>query len=84
MVPQSALGGVLVGVVTLPPQAWSADASVEGLRAAIETEVTAYAMNHFRHGVSATFSKNTEVSLGDWVPGGTGGLEDWRTGGLED
>jgi len=41
-------------------QAWSADASVEGLRAAIETEVTAYAMNHFRHGVSATFSKNTE------------------------
>jgi len=41
-------------------QAWSADATVEGLRAAIETEVTAYAMNHFRHGVSATFSKNTE------------------------
>jgi len=41
-------------------QAWSADATVEGLRAAIETEVTAYAMNHFRHGVSATFSKNAE------------------------
>jgi len=41
-------------------QAWSADTTVEGLRAAIETEVTAYAMNHFRHGVSATFSKNTE------------------------
>ena len=36
---------------------------VEGLRAAIEAEVTAYALNHYRHGVSATFSKPTEVSL---------------------
>ena len=34
---------------------------VEGLRAAIEAEVTAYALNHYRHGVSATFSKPTEV-----------------------
>ena len=33
---------------------------VEGLRAAIEAEVTAYALNHYRHGVSATFSKPTE------------------------
>ena len=36
---------------------------VEGLRAAIEAEVTAYALNHYRHGVSATFSKPTEVNL---------------------
>jgi len=41
-------------------QAWSPDSSVEGLRAAIEAEVTAYAMNHYRHGVSATFSKAAE------------------------
>ena len=34
---------------------------MEGLRAAIEAEVTAYALNHYRHGVSATFSKPTEV-----------------------
>jgi len=33
---------------------------VESLRAAIEAEVTAYALNHYRHGVSATFSKPTE------------------------
>merc|ERR1711934_615927 len=31
-------------------------------RAAIEAEVTAYALNHYRHGVSATFSKPTEDS----------------------
>ena len=36
---------------------------MEGLRAAIEAEVTAYALNHYRHGVSATFSKPTEVNL---------------------
>jgi len=41
-------------------QPWSPDTSVEGLRAAIEAEVTGYAMNHYRHGVSATFSKTTE------------------------
>ena len=35
---------------------------VESLRAAIEAEVTAYALNHYRHGVSATFSKPTEVA----------------------
>merc|ERR1712130_225628 len=39
---------------------WTADSEVEGLRAAIEAEVTAYALNHYRHGVSATFSKPTE------------------------
>jgi len=41
-------------------QAWSSDPTVEGLRAAVEAEVTIYALNHFKHGVSATFSKNTE------------------------
>jgi len=39
---------------------WSPDSEVESLRAAIEAEVTAYALNHYRHGVSATFSKPTE------------------------
>ena len=40
---------------------WCCCVQVEGLRAAIEAEVTAYALNHYRHGVSATFSKPTEV-----------------------
>jgi len=41
-------------------QPWTPDSSVEGLRSAIEAEVTAYALNHYRHGVSSTYSKNTE------------------------
>ena len=48
---------------------------VEGLRAAIEAEVTAYALNHYRHGVSATFSKPTEryhycikIHVKSWFP----------------
>jgi len=41
-------------------QPWSPDSGMEVLRAAVEAEITAYAMNHYRHGVSATFSKNTE------------------------
>lgn len=41
-------------------QPWSPDSSVESLRSAIENEVTGYCLNHYKHGVSATFSKNTE------------------------
>ena len=48
---------------------------VEGLRGAIEAEVTAYALNHYRHGVSATFSKPTEryhycikIHVKSWFP----------------
>jgi len=38
-------------------QAWSPEQGLEALRAAIETEVTAYTSAHYRHGVCATFSK---------------------------
>ena len=41
---------------------------MESLRAAIEAEVTAYALNHYRHGVSATFSKPTEVAYKKMTP----------------
>jgi len=40
---------------------WSGgDQSLEELRSAIETEVTSYATNHYKQGVPAVFSKNTE------------------------
>jgi len=40
---------------------WSGgDQSLEDLRLAIETEVTNYATNHYKQGVPAVFSKNTE------------------------
>merc|ERR1712223_1424267 len=48
---------------------WSPDSEVESLRAAIEAEVTAYALNHYRHGVSATFSKPTERWGAPWAFG---------------
>jgi len=41
-------------------QSWNPVSSVEDLRAAIETEVTAYTLNHYPHGVTATISKETE------------------------
>jgi len=41
-------------------QAWTPEQGMEGLRAAVEAEVTGYCLNHFRHGVSATFSKEGE------------------------
>jgi capping protein alpha len=41
-------------------QSWTPDSSVENLRAAVEAEVTSYALNHYRHGVCATFSKETD------------------------
>jgi len=41
-------------------QPLNSDSSVESLRAAIEREVTGYTLNHYPHGVSATFSKETE------------------------
>jgi len=41
-------------------QPWEPDSSMESLRAAVETEVTEYCLNHYRHGVSSTFSKTTE------------------------
>lgn len=41
-------------------QPLNSDSSVEALRAAIEKEVTEYTLNHYPHGVSATFSKETE------------------------
>jgi len=41
-------------------QSWTPDSSVENLRTAIESEVTSYALNHYRHGVCATFSKETD------------------------
>ena len=41
-------------------QPWEPDSAMEGLRAAAESEVTEYCLNHYRHGVSSTFSKMTE------------------------
>ena len=41
-------------------QPWEPDTAMEGLRAAVETEVTEYCLNHYRHGVSSTISKKTE------------------------
>jgi len=41
-------------------QAWTSEQGMEGLRAAVEAEVTGYCLNHYRHGVSATFSKEGE------------------------
>ena len=34
---------------------------MEALRSAIEAEVTEYCLQHYRHGVCSTMSKNTEV-----------------------
>jgi len=39
---------------------WSPDPAVEELRAAIESEVTNYTLNHYKHGVPAVFSKDTD------------------------
>eukprot|EP00088_Acartia_fossae_P017102 TRINITY_DN1967_c0_g1_i2.p1 TRINITY_DN1967_c0_g1~~TRINITY_DN1967_c0_g1_i2.p1 ORF type:complete len:301 (+),score=76.10 TRINITY_DN1967_c0_g1_i2:41-904(+) len=39
---------------------WSPETGLEDLRAAIEAEVTNYAMNHYKHGVPAVFSKTTD------------------------
>ena len=41
-------------------QPWEPETSMERLRSAVETEVTEYCLNHYRHGVSSTFSKTTE------------------------
>ena len=41
-------------------QPWEPETSMESLRSAVETEVTEYCLNHYRHGVSSTFSKTTE------------------------
>ena len=42
-------------------QPWQPDASVEPLRAAVEVEATAYALNHYKHGVCSTFAVDTEA-----------------------
>jgi len=36
-------------------QPWTPDGPLEALRAAVEAEVTAYALNHFKHGVCSVF-----------------------------
>lgn len=41
-------------------QTWEPDTSMETTRAAIEAGVTEYCLQHYRHGVSSTFSKKTE------------------------
>ena len=41
-------------------QPWEPESSMESLRSAVEAEVTEYCLNHYRHGVSSTFSKTTE------------------------
>ena len=41
-------------------QPWEPDTAMESLRSAVETEVTEYCLNHYRHGVSSTISKKTE------------------------
>ena len=41
-------------------QPWSPDSSIEALRSAIETEATAYALNHYKHGICSTFSTVNE------------------------
>jgi len=41
-------------------QPWEPETSMESLRSAVEAEVTEYCLNHYRHGVSSTFSKTTE------------------------
>jgi len=39
---------------------WSSEPSLEELRSEIETEVTNYTLNHYKHGVPAVFAKDTE------------------------
>ena len=41
-------------------QSWEPDTAMETMRAAIEAGVTEYCLQHYRHGVSSTFSKKTE------------------------
>ena len=41
-------------------QAWDPDTSMEALRSAIQAEVTEYCLQHYKHGVSSTFSKKTD------------------------
>jgi len=36
-------------------QPWTPDGPLESLRAAVEAEVTTYALNHFKHGVCSVF-----------------------------
>ena len=39
-------------------QPWTTDCEgAEGLRSAIETEIVGYVKNHYKHGVTAVFSK---------------------------
>lgn len=42
-------------------QSWTSDTSLEPLRSAIEEEVTAYALNHYKHGVCSAFATTTEA-----------------------
>lgn len=37
-------------------QPWNPDSELEGLRSAIEAKVSSYVTNHFKHGVTSTFS----------------------------
>lgn len=43
-------------------QPWQPMSSLEGTRAAVEAEVTEYALNHFKHGICSVFSTNIEDS----------------------
>ena len=40
-------------------QPWQPEASMEPLRAAVEAEVTAYTLNHYKHGICSVFSVAT-------------------------
>lgn len=55
---------------------WSPEASLETLRSAIESEVTAYALNHYKHGVSSTFSVVKEGEDGNAIKSIVACIED--------
>jgi len=40
-------------------ESWISDSSLESLRSAIENQVSDYCLNHYKHGVSAVFSKDS-------------------------
>jgi capping protein alpha len=42
-------------------QPWQPDSKLESLRSAIDAEATAYALNHYKHGICSTFSSVTDT-----------------------
>jgi capping protein (actin filament) muscle Z-line, alpha len=40
-------------------QHWEGDSSAESWRAALDSELTQYTANHYKHGVSSVFAKSS-------------------------